>query len=54
MLNSIAQKKYYNFKKEFVFLLKTQKTTASARVWWGNTKSTFKDNARTFSKISTT
>ena len=35
-------------------LLKTQKTTSSASVWWGNTKSSFAENARTFSKSSTT
>ena len=35
-------------------LLKTQKTTSSASVWWGNTKSSFTENARTFSKSSTT
>ena len=35
-----------------LFLLK--KATSSASVWWGNTKSSFKENARTFSKSSTT
>ena len=37
-----------------LFLLKTQKVTSSASVWWGNTKSSFKENARTFSKSYTT
>ena len=37
------------------FLLKTQKNNhSSASEWWENTKSSFKDNARTFSKNSTT
>ena len=39
-------KKHYNFKKEFAFLLKTQKTASSASAWWGNTKSGFKKNTR--------
>ena len=48
-------RKYYNFKTEFVFLLKTQKSNhSSASDWWENTKSSFKENARTFSKNSTT
>ena len=38
--------------KNLLFLLK--KATSSASVWWGNTKSSFKENARTFSKSSTT
>ena len=40
--------------KRRLFLLKTQKTTSSASVWWGNTKTSFKENARTFSKGTTT
>ena len=35
-----------------LFFLKTQKTTSSASAWWGNSKSSFKENARTFSKTS--
>ena len=34
------------------FLLKIQKTTSPASAWWGNTKSSFKENARTLSKSS--
>ena len=41
-------------KQNFLFLLKTQKNThSSASHWWGNTKSSFKENAKTFSKNST-
>ena len=37
------------------FLLKTQqKNYSSASDWWKNTKYSFKDNAKTFSKNSTT
>ena len=34
--------------------MKTQKTTSLASVWWVNTKSSFKENARTFSESSAT
>ena len=38
-----------------LFLLKKQrKNHSSANDWWENTKSSFKENARTFSKNSTT
>ena len=31
--------KYYNSKKDFVFIIKnTKKATTSASAWWGNTK----------------
>ena len=36
------------------FLLKTQKATSSASVWWGNTNSSCKWHARIFSKSFTT
>ena len=36
------------------FFLKTQNTTSSASVWWRNSKSSFKENARAFSKSSIT
>ena len=36
------------------FFLKTQKTTSSANTCWGNSKSSFKENVRTFFKSSTT
>ena len=39
----------------FAFLLKAQKNNhSSASDWWENTKSAFKENARTFSENSTT
>ena len=48
-------KKILQFQERIcLFFLKTQKTTSSASVWWGNSKSSFKENARTFSKSSTT
>ena len=47
-------RKCHNLTREFAFLLKTKKTTSSASIWWGNTKSSFKENARTFCKSSTT
>ena len=48
-------KKILQFQERICFFfLKTQKTTSSASVWWGNSKSSFKENARTFSKSSTT
>ena len=40
--------------KKLLSLLKTPKTTSSASFWLGNIKSSFKKNAKTFSKISTT
>ena len=46
-------RKYYNFKKEFAFLIKNTKAISSASAWWGNTKPSFRKNARTFSKSST-
>ena len=47
-------KKILQFQERIcLFFLKTQKTTSSASVWWGNSKSSFKENARTFSKTST-
>ena len=48
-------KKYYNFKKELLFLLKTHKNNLSPESdWWRNTKSSFKENARILSKNPTT
>ena len=48
-------KKILQFQERICFFfLKTQKTTSSASVWWGKSKSSFKGNARTFSKSSTT
>ena len=48
-------KKILQFQERICFFfLKTQKTTSSASVWWGKSKSSFKGNARTFSKRSTT
>ena len=48
-------KKILQFQERICFFfLKTQKTTSSANDWWGNSKSSFKENARTFSKSSTT
>ena len=48
-------RKYYNFKTEFAFFIKNTKNNhSSASDWWRNTKSSFKENARTFSKNSTT
>ena len=48
-------KKILQFQERICFFfLKTQKTTSSANAWWGNSKSSFKENARTFSKSSTT
>ena len=49
---SITQENISISIKNLLFLLK--KATSSASVWWGNTKSSFKENARTFSKSSTT
>ena len=47
-------KKILQFQERICFFfLKTQKTTSSANAWWGNSKSSFKENARTFSKTST-
>ena len=45
-------RKHYNFHREFAFfLLKTHKNNhSSASELWRNTKSSFKENARTFSK----
>ena len=40
--------------KRRLFLLKTQKTTSSASVWWGNTKSIFKEITTTFVRSSST
>ena len=40
--------------KEFAFLSITQKTQSLASYWWEYTISSFKENARTFSKNSTT
>ena len=41
--------------KTFIFLLKTQKSNhSSASDWWEYTKSRFKENAKVFSKNSTT
>ena len=46
---------YYNFKTELAFLSKVQKNShSSASDWWGNTKSSCKENAKTFLKNSTT
>ena len=46
-------KKILQFQERIcLFFLKTQKTTSSASVWWGNSKSSFKENARTLSKSS--
>ena len=36
-----------------IMVLKTEKATPSATVWWENTKSSFKESARAFSKTST-
>ena len=48
-------KKILQFQERICFFfLKTQKTTSSASVWWGNSKSSFKENTRAFSKSSTT
>ena len=49
-------KKILQFQDRICFLiLKTQKNNhSSASDWWENTKSSFKENARTFSKNSTT
>ena len=48
-------KKILQFQERiFFFFLKTQKTTSSASVWWGKSKSSFKGNTRTFSKRFTT
>ena len=48
-------KKILQFQERICFFfLKTQKTTSSANVWWGYSKSSFKENVRTFSKSSTT
>ena len=44
-------KKIWQFQDRICFFLLK---TFSASVWWGNTKSSFKENARTFSKSSTT
>ena len=47
-------KKILQFQERIcLFFLKTHKTTSSASSW-GNSKSSFKENARTFSKSSTT
>ena len=48
-------KKILQFQERIcLFFLKTQKTTSSASAWWGNSKSSFEENTRTFSKSSTT
>ena len=48
-------RKNYNFEAEFGFLLKTLKNNHySAKDWWKNIKSSFKENLRTVSKNSTT
>ena len=42
-------------KQNLFFLLKTRKNKhSSASEWWRNTKSSFKENSRNFSKNSTT
>ena len=48
-------KKILQFQERMCFFfLKTQKTTSSANAWRGNSKSSFKENARAFSKSSIT
>ena len=48
-------KKILQFQERICFFfLKAQNTTSSASVWWGNNKSSFKENAITFSKSSIT
>ena len=48
-------KKILQFQERIAsFFLKAQKTTSWASAWWGNSKSTLKQNARTFSEGSTT
>ena len=47
-------KKILQFQAKFDFLLKTQENHCPASDWWENTKSSFKENSRTFSKNSTT
>ena len=48
--NSTTQENITISSQNLLFLLRTQKTRDS----WGNAKSTFKENARTFYKNSTT
>ena len=47
-------KKILQFQSKICFLLKTQENHSSASDWWENTKSSFKENSRTFSKNSIT
>ena len=48
-------KKILQFQERIcLFFLKLQKATSSASAWWGNSKSSFKENARAFSKSSPT
>ena len=53
-LISTTQENITISRQNLLFLLKIQKKkTSSASAWWGNTKSSFKENARTFPKSST-
>ena len=60
--NSTIQESITIWRQNLLFLLKTQTHThththkdfSSASYWWKNTKSSFKENVRTFSKNSTT
>ena len=42
-------KKIFQFQERICFLINNTKTTSYASVCWGNTKSSFKENAKTFS-----
>ena len=54
-LKTPPPKKILQFQERICFfLLKTQKSTSSISLWWENPKSSFKENARTFAKNSTT
>ena len=48
-------KKILQFQDRICFFIKNRKNShSSASYWWGNTKSSFKENARTYPKNSNT
>ena len=55
-LNTRPLKKILQFQGRicFFFIKNTQKLHSSASDWWEDNKSSFKENVRTFPKISTT
>ena len=52
-LKTPSLKKILQFQDRIVFIKNTKNNHSSASDWWENTKSSFKENARTFSKNPT-